>query len=213
MSKYDQALHHEIFVNKEYAFLDNFTKDSKIIYDIGGHIWFFSLYCFGLNPSLKIHFFEPIPELFDKAKINLAQHKDKIVFNNSWILDRSWVFEIFFNEEKTMQTSIFNNNFLNKNGTSRKCNFINLEKYFKDQKLDTIDILKMDIEWAEFQVLENLSQEIFSKIKVLVFEYHILHKSHEERLNKLKQKLIQIYNNFEQIESKYTDKMGYFIFS
>jgi hypothetical protein len=38
LEKYEKALFHEIFINKEYSVLEKRILDAKTIFDIGGHI-------------------------------------------------------------------------------------------------------------------------------------------------------------------------------
>ena len=52
---------------------------------------------------------------------------------------------ILFNEEKTMQSSKYSS-FLNKNGKEINVGFITLKDYLRDNNIDKIDVLKMDIE-------------------------------------------------------------------
>jgi FkbM family methyltransferase len=67
------------------------------------------------------------------------------------------------NEEKTMQSSKYSS-FLNSKGKSIKVAMRTLEGYLREQNLDYIDLVKMDIEGMEFEVLESWDDELFEKI-------------------------------------------------
>lgn len=49
---------------------------------------------------------------------------------------------------------------------------ITLEQFVRDQKLDKIDLLKMDIEGAEIEVLNSCSDEFLKGIRQVTIEFH-----------------------------------------
>ncbi|MBF0981814.1 hypothetical protein HXK74_04240, partial [Candidatus Gracilibacteria bacterium] len=44
MKDYNKALYHEIFVTEEYAMIKQSLAGAKVIFDIGGHVGYFSLW-------------------------------------------------------------------------------------------------------------------------------------------------------------------------
>lgn len=209
LNKHEKALEYEIFVKKEYSILDEIIKNSKLIFDIWSHIWLFSKYSLQLNNKLKIHCFEPIFSNFEKSKFILENSKENIIFNNLWVSAVCWKKEIFFNETKTMQSSIFNNTFLNKTWESFLVNFINLDDYIEKNNILQIDLLKIDIEWAEFEVLLNFKS--FQKVKVLFFESHIFNDKMQKDYDLLLRKLKNIYKNIDIFESEYSSRIWYIL--
>jgi hypothetical protein len=49
---------------------------------------------------------------------------------------------------------------------------INLEHLIKQNKLEKIGLLKMDIEGAEFEIILNLKSKILNQIQNIAVEYH-----------------------------------------
>lgn len=212
LNKYEQALHYEIFEKKEYAFLDEIIKSAKVILDVGWHLGFFSEYCLLLSANkkdLQIHFFEPVKDLFKAAQSNLKKDKSNIIFNNKGLRSQNVKKEIFFNTEKTMQTSIYNQHFLNKKGVAQKVQFIRLDQYCNEYKIGNINLLKLDVEWSEFEILESLEKCFFQNIKCLFFEYHLINKDFEKRFKNILRFLETIYMKVEIVESSYSSKIGY----
>lgn len=207
-NKYEKALYYEIFKNKEYSILDEVIKNWWIIFDVWWHIWLFSLYSLSLNSSLTIHYFEPVKEYFNKAKNILEDFEQNIIFNNYGILDKSWESEILINNKISSQTSIYKS-FLNKNWAKQKVIFQNIWDYIQKNNIESIDLLKMDIEWAEFDVLLNLDENIFPKIKVLFLEYHILNIDFESKYNCLLNKIKTLYQDVNIIKSIHSNKLWY----
>jgi len=53
---------------------------------------------------------------------------------------------------------------------------VKLDKLFSSLKIARCDILKVDIEGAEYEVFYNLNHTFFNKINLLFMECHDLHK-------------------------------------
>ncbi|MCF7834457.1 FkbM family methyltransferase [Candidatus Gracilibacteria bacterium] len=207
MEKYNKALRYEIFENREYGFLDEIIKNSKIIFDIGGHVGYFTEYCLGLNQDLLIHFFEPVKDFLDEAKNRLRY--ENIYWNNSAIMNKNGFHNFFVNQEKNMQSSIFNQTFLNPEGTISKIIIKRLDDYIDDRKFDKIHLVKMDIEGSEFDVIQSLGEKHLDMIENLCIEYHILDRNFENKFDLIIDKLKNNYKNLDIMPSIYTDKVGY----
>lgn len=210
MDKYELALYYEIFKNEEYKIILNQIKDSRVIFDVWSHIWFFSLYCFKNNINLKIHCFEATKENFKKSKFILKAYEDKIILNNLFADFENSEKNMHINTEKNMQSSFYNNQFLCKSDKKETVDCINLVTYIKENNLDyknSIDIVKIDIEWYEFELLHNIEESFFNSIKTLIFEYHILFPEFENKYDKLLTKLKLHYKKINIKKSKYNDKI------
>lgn len=206
MNKFDKALWYEIFEKKEYKCLDYFIKNSQLVLDIWWYKWYFSLYCLSINPDLEIHFFEPVKSFCEESKDNLKDYKN-ILFNDYWVWSIDKVGQICVEKNKWMQSSIFENNFMLKDFEISEAKFIDFNSYM--DKIDKPCLVKMDIEWCEFEVLNSISKDNFEKIKTLFLEYHLIWNFWEVDLKKLLDKLSQIYNNVDIWENKYSPKLWY----
>jgi FkbM family methyltransferase len=58
------------------------------------------------------------------------------------------------------------------NGIQQEVQTISLETLCKENDIDFIDILKIDIEGSEYEVLENISDDLLSKIDQITVEFH-----------------------------------------
>jgi FkbM family methyltransferase len=77
-----------------------------------------------------------------------------------------------------------------------KCNLRTLSSFIQEENVNNIDLLKIDCEGAEWDVLQGIKVEDWSKIKSLVIEVHDV----ENRLNKIKDLLKQ--NGFTKLHSE-----------
>ncbi len=209
MDKYDKALYYEIFTNKEYAVLDEILRNSKIIFDVWWYKWYFSMYAFSINPDLQIHFFEPIPNFFEQSRENLINFDPQIIWNNTAVRANSWVSTAYVEKTKWMQSSFFRDNFMIADAEEIEVKAINLDKYIFDNKEYEIDLLKLDIEWGEFEVLADLHS--FDKVKNLFLEYHLIDRFTHKDLQNLLDNLSKNYKNIQTFDNKYTDKLGYIL--
>ena len=201
--KYEKALEYEIFINGEYDFSKDKIKDAKCIFDIWWHIWLFSKRCRTLNKNTKIHYFEPVKDFCDKAKL-ILWNDNNIILNNLWISSKTESWELLLNKEKTMQSSKYKS-FLNPKWSKIVVNFISLKDYVERNDIDKIDVLKMDIEWMEFEVFESLSDSERKIIENLIVEVHILNDEMKLKWDQIFIKLNNIFWQVEIIKSRYSD--------
>lgn len=196
--KYEKALEYEIFEKGEYSFSKNKIKSAKYIFDIWWHIWLFTKWCKDFNPNAEIHYFEPVKELYNKAKSTLWNNK-KIILNNCWIASKSEIWTILLNKKMSMQTSKYAS-FLNQYWEEIQVKYITLKEYLQENNIEKIDILKMDIEWMEFEVLASRWDFEREKIDNLTVEIHILNKKMEEEWNQIFLEIKNIFSNVKIIE-------------
>ena len=206
MKDYNQALKYEIFIKEEYACAKTLIKSAKIVFDIGGHIGLFSEWCLKLNPQVEIHYFEPFEKLVQEAKVRLQDSSSQIVFNPFWVAKIPWSYNFLFNPTKTMQSSQFRS-FLNPAWTSASVRCENLNDYLQNQKIWSIDLMKLDIEGMEFEVLFDLQEESWEKIQALVCEVHFFSPQQEAQFPKLLSLLKVRFPSVERIPSPYSEKL------
>ena len=190
--KYEKALEYEIFEKGEYNFAKDKIQNAKCIFDIWWHIWLFSKWCKDIGSNAEIHYFEPIWQFFNKAKSTLWNNKN-IILNNVWIGSKTKNWIILLNEEKTMQSSKYCS-FLNPKWTETIVNFITLKDYLISSNTDEIDVLKMDIEWMEFEVLPSRWEFEWNKIQNLIIEIHLLNGEMESTWDEIFSKIKDIFS-------------------
>ena len=201
--KYEKALEYEIFTKEGYGFAKNKIQDAECIFDIWWHVWYFSQWCRMLNHDTKIYYFEPVREFYNRAQ-SVLWNDENIILNNMGIGSKFENSTILFNEEKTMQSSKYSS-FLNKNGKEINVGFITLKDYLRDNNIDKIDVLKMDIEWMEFEVLSSRWYFERQKIDNLIAEIHILNGEMKSEWDQLFEKMKNIFWSVEIICSWYCE--------
>jgi len=151
----------EIFIDEAYKFRSD--RRDPFILDCGANIGLSVLYFKKEFPGSQIIAFEPDPDLY---KILLKNIHSFQLENIQAIEAACWTEEgtLGFQKEGAHSGSL--TNFWDE---SRKIQVrsVNLGKYLNR----TVDLLKMDIEGAEYEVLNGIRQSL-RNVKNIVFEYH-----------------------------------------
>jgi FkbM family methyltransferase len=163
-----------LFVNYEQFFTDKiydkFLKDIKLdlVLDVGCNIGLFTqlvtelgankVYCFDVSKEAigvfnKIHDKNKQIEIFEVA---ISDKKDKITFyedlNNSLITSA-------------------NNSYIN-NWNKIEVDSDTLDNIFNYKKIESVSLMKMDIEGSEYSAFDGLSDKNLSKIESIILEFH-----------------------------------------
>ncbi len=164
----------EIYENKAYLYD---VKD-KVVLDVGASNGDSAIF-FARNGAKLVIALEPMPESFQLAKknITLNELEGKIVLINA-ALDK-----VTGRAKFQMSTNNPNTDSIKPIETilaDPKINFdstIEVQTYslvdiMSRYRLEQIDLLKMDCEGCEYEVLQNLPENILRKIRNITLEYH-----------------------------------------
>lgn len=150
---------------KEHTFFDNYLRKEINVVDLGA--------CRG-------EFVDEINNLYNIKKAilveanptNFSQLKDfpnYISYNKAISSENGNIIEFYEDPSSPYNGSKDFNYF---NGIKHQIETINLETLCNDNNIDFIDILKIDVEGAEYEVLENLPDSFFNKIGQITVEFH-----------------------------------------
>lgn len=156
----------EVFYRGSYYFKTE--KENPIIIDAGANVGITTLYYHWLYPKSEIHSFEPnsnyltatlhdsLP-LWAQVKIipcALSNSNGKITFYENGAVGVSSIYGVAESQKRLVQC-------------------IKLSDYIKMNISNRIDMLKMDIEGAEYNVLVDLHQsKVIQRVDKIVMEYH-----------------------------------------
>ena len=158
----------QIFEKDERDFIKSRCRDNSIFIDIGSNI---GLYSFSVGSvykefkNTKIFSIEPHPSLFQRLKYNALQNKD-IPINPREIalMDKSGEFKLDTPDENLGQGKISNSG---KHTVIAK----NLIDFIKDEKIENISAMKIDVEGNEESVIipfiENTNKKLLPLIIII----------------------------------------------
>lgn len=152
----------EIFCDQIYSFIA--TGQQPYILDCGSNIGISVIFFKKRYPNAKIIAFEPDGEIFELLQGNIKSFG----FENVELINKAvWnkTEEVYFYHEGALAGSL-TTDYSYKN-TKTKVLAVDLLSYLKEP----IDFLKIDIEGAEFTVLEHIKSHLFH-VKNLFIEYH-----------------------------------------
>lgn len=179
---------HDIYSNGELNLLKKIAKTNpEIIFDGGANIGKYSITVRNIIPNAKIFSFEPVEDTFNKLKENTNKISNIFPVNKG-----------LFSENCTKNINIFTSNTHSslfdiqginyKPNTASKIELIKGDDFLKDNKIDKIDFLKLDLEGAEYEALLGFENSIKKGIiKAIQFEYGYINIS-------TKKLLIDYYN-------------------
>lgn len=166
------------------------------IVDLGGHIGTFSiLMARKLKDKCRIFTFEPDEDNYSLLEQNINLNKIKSITPQKLAIS-DYVGKGFLKKEK-MNTDAYHLDLSKKKSTN--CEISTLPVVLKKQKLNKVDLLKMDIEGAEYNIFQHKQSldYILENVHFIFMEYHDINK----RLNyELIQEIIE--KNFRIIKKR-----------
>jgi FkbM family methyltransferase len=136
------------------------ARTSRHIVDVGANTGLFSLLAGTQNPDAVIHAFEPFPSAADMLEANLrANRLTNIRVTRAAVSDQPGTLPLYFNDalRLTQGASLRNWDYV----TGKvEVPVIRLDDYLAEQGLDTIDLLKVDVEGSEPEVLAGAEATI-----------------------------------------------------
>lgn len=182
---------HDIYSNGELTILKKISKfNPSVIIDGGANIGNYSLFVHQFNPECTVYAFEPVESTFQKLKENIQAHTNIIPVRKGLYKDNcSMEINLFKASE---HSSIYDIQGLSYPSYQKlKIDLVRGDDFIKDNNIDCIDILKLDIEGAEYDALIGFENSIRNgKIKAVQFEYGYINIT-------TKKLLIDYYNFFE----------------
>jgi len=160
-SKYGLAGYQSILARHQNLLKIAGVKNVKTMVDIGANVGFFSMLVRHLYPKSKIYAFEPMPITYRALSRNFEGDKRTKIFNMA-IFNKNANLRMSFNGQNSAISKIEIKGDLYIKAKR-------LDNLTHDNKIDKIDILKIDVETFEDYVLRG-ARETLAKTKYLFIE-------------------------------------------
>ena len=190
---------------KEHTFFDDFFENEITIVDLGACKGEFTNEMSDRYKIKKAILVEANPTNF-----KLLPVKENYVLYNKVVSQYSNTSVDFYEDKNSPYNGSKMFNYFN--GIKHKINTITLNEIIEQNNLHQIDILKVDIEGSEYEIMPNITEEIYSKIRQISIEFHDfidvnLKNKTQEIINKLENlgfnrisKPIRYMNNSENYD-------------
>ena len=149
-----------------------------VIFDVGSNLGNFSKYISKILKShdLEFHLFEPDPITF-----KLLKKRNKLLnvkLNNMAILDSDGYIDFFRNEISSQSSINENHSTIPSKSEKIQVKSIRLDKYIEINKIEYIDILKIDVEGSEKKVIDSIGSILKqNRIKLIRIEIRLFNSN------------------------------------
>jgi FkbM family methyltransferase len=162
-----EYLINEIFLNNEYNF--DASSNAPIILDCGSNIGVSVMYFLSLYPNAQITAFEPDPHIFKALKKNMEQNNLNVTLENCALCRQECTIPFYVNDGYGALTG----SIINERGGENKIDVAGKQLSNFVAKYDRIDLIKIDVEGAELEVLDDLySNNLLTRADNYAVEYH-----------------------------------------
>lgn len=166
--------------------VDYNLNHNSIVIDIGGYTGTWADIIFQ-KYQCNVYIVEPVPQFYSVLE-NKFKNNSKIHLINVGIGNKNKKDIIFVNNDASSANS--------NTGDPIEVQFITIDKLFEQWHLSFVDLIQINIEGAEYSLLENMiAKNFLSKFKNIQIQFHMTVDNYETRRNIIRQELIN--NGFE----------------
>jgi amino acid adenylation domain-containing protein/FkbM family methyltransferase len=194
-----EVVYREVFTGGGYLRHGVELEDGACVVDVGANIGLFTLYVKQRFPASRVLAFEPIPAIFDKLRVNAALHglgaelfacalaeregTAPFTFYPAWSAmsgryadaqDEQGVTRTILARDQLAATDIADLTAGRFAGEVVECPLKTLSQVLRENQVERIDLLKIDVEKSELDVLRGIEAEDWSRIGQIVIEVHDL---------------------------------------
>lgn len=171
----DMTLIYEILLKSKYKseyYLPE-KLNPTVIFDIGANIGITSIYLAKLFPDSLIYSFEPMPENFEILQKNISEYKNIRAFNYG-LGSQNGSFKVYLSSdpENYGGISFYPDPHGNQEKSYVSCQVKNINEVVNDLEIESINLIKIDTEGAEYDILSTLEADILRKTLWITGELH-----------------------------------------
>lgn len=163
---------HNIHYNGELTILKKLAKiNLKTVIDGGANIGNYSKWVHKFSPQAKIYAFEPVVETYEKMCKNVATNAQVVPLNQGLFQEKMTKKINLYTQDK--HASLYEIEGVNQKplGTI-EIKLIKGDEFAKENEIEEIDFLKLDLEGADFDALLGFEEMIQKgKVRIIQFEY------------------------------------------
>ncbi|MBN1439398.1 MAG: FkbM family methyltransferase [Anaerolineales bacterium] len=186
-----EFIYNEVFIKQEYLRHGLSLEGASCIFDVGANIGMFALFAKLRNPKAFVCAVEPIPDTFEVLRRNVELHRlERVRLLNCAVGSRAEprrTFAFYPNmagnstsapELKKAQVDFIHSqlgpdlaSYLFRS-EERFAPVRTLSEILREEKIRTVDFLKIDVEGDELAVLQGIARRDYRRIREMAFETH-----------------------------------------
>ena len=170
-------------------------KPNSVIFDVGGYEGNFTNRLLHKNPKSFFYIFEPIYKFYKSIKKKFENVDNVFVFSFG-LSDEDKTIPLELNFDRTSHNGV-----LDLDSQYELSNLKSISNFIIEKKIEQIDLLKLNVEGAEYEILDNLiSNNLLGKVKTLLIQFHLNQTIDYSKYKILKNKILKTHNcEFESI--------------
>jgi FkbM family methyltransferase len=176
------AILKEIFLDEEYNY--DLKENSQIIFDLGSNVGPSVIYFKLKYPVAKIYAFEPNPVAYERLKENTKQFDNIFIFNLA-VSYKNGKDKFYIYPTSNLSSSLIER-MPDQRYVEVECE--TLDSLMDRLEIEKIDLLKFDVEGAEFEIFKN-----FKNIDTVC---NLIGEVHTDLMNKPRELFLQIFRDF-----------------
>lgn len=187
----------ERFIVNNYVRFDYNLDKNSIIFDLGCNIGS-TIFSFNKKFKCYIYGFEVVSSLYEVSKKRFKDN-DKIKIYNYGLGNSNKKINIYMISDSGGDSSQYTKK-EKRRGNPLECKIRNFIEFVKEEKINTIDLIKINIEGGEYELLEYLTNEDYIKnISNIQISFHteihgVYIPNEEERRINIQNKLLNTHN-------------------
>jgi amino acid adenylation domain-containing protein/FkbM family methyltransferase len=193
-------LYQELFEKRNYLRHNVTLRDGDCVFDIGANIGLFTLFVNDVCRNATVYAFEPIPTTFEALRTNVALYGLNVKPYNCGLSERSGTATFTFYPQVSASSGMYADAGEDEQVTRAymanqderlmefaddlmegrfraetfRCPLKTVSEVIRENRVERIDLLKLDVEKSELDVLRGIADEDWPRIKQLVAEVHDL---------------------------------------
>lgn len=154
--------------------LDTEIKEFRTVFDVGAYHGNFISQVLDLNPGLTVHVFEPFNDSFQLIQ-NKFKSNPNIKVNHAAVSEVSGLAQLNVNSFKETNSLLESSSvdgaidLLTQNQSTESVVVVNLDEYCKENRIEFIDLIKIDTQGNSYNVLKGF--EFFLRNKRVKYLY------------------------------------------
>lgn len=146
---------------------------AQVTLDVGAYVGFYTLLAAHANPAGRVYAFEPLPAIYERLKRNVALNRlANVTCMTSAVGDINGTAAFFHVSAPMPSSSSLSWEFMRSTGQVRSLTVpvITLDRVVHDNRLDHIDLVKIDTESTEPQVLRGMIETLHRDHPAIICE-------------------------------------------